>query len=289
MTKIVVIGHSGFIGQNMLNCCSDRGYSCHVLDRSKTCLTSRSDTAAALYNVAPDAVIFLGCPSPTNVAMEKRFLSEYLISIENVIYAMPPTCKFVYAGSMAEFGRSGIHKEDSIRSPNSTYGFLKMIAVDRVIAALQMCNKTGVIARLFGVYGPGEARTRLIPSLISSLNCNREVLLSDGLQQRDFVYVADVVNVLLDLALQKAERNIEVCNVGTGTGIIVRDLCIRLAEAMDKPKYLLKFGTKPRLPYDEEVLIADASHLKRVLKWSPTNRFSDESFLQNLVDVYNLR
>ena len=142
---------------------------------------------------------------------------------------------------------------------------------------------------MFGVYGPGEAQTRLIPSLISSLHGNQEVLLSDGLQQRDFVYVADVVNVLLDLALQTAENNIEMCNVGTGTGIIVRELCIRLAEAMDKPKSLLKFGTKPRLPYDEEVLIADTSHLKKILKWSPTNRFSDESFLQNLVDVYNLR
>ncbi|MBM3465719.1 MAG: NAD-dependent epimerase/dehydratase family protein, partial [Armatimonadetes bacterium] len=124
--------------------------------------------------------------------------------------------------------------------------------------------------RLFGVYGPGEADGRLFPHLVRALSEGVPVPLSDGRQVRDFIHVDDVCEGLLRLAEIDAPRVL--VNLGTGSGVRIRDAAAWTADALGADRALLRFGAAPRSPGDENRLVADVTRLRALLSWVPPQR-----------------
>jgi nucleoside-diphosphate-sugar epimerase len=129
--------------------------------------------------------------------------------------------------------------------------------------ALAGAGRAVRVARLFGVYGPGEAPQRLIPGLVSQLVRSEPAKLSDGLQVRDFVHVDDVCEALWALASTPLERLPALVNVGTGRGVSVAEVCRSVASVLDADPALLRFGAIERRHVDEEDLVARVDLLER--------------------------
>jgi nucleoside-diphosphate-sugar epimerase len=163
-------------------------------------------------------------------------------------------------GSMAEYGYSGTHSEDTFCQPSSAYGFAKHCSTNYALAARVAHGLDIRIARLFGVYGPGESSSRLFPFLVSRLLAGSDVELSDGLQVRDFVHVDDVCRILWDFS-DMPLSNAPIINVGTGIGVSVRAVCEKVADYLGISQKHLIFGAKPRRVVDEEVLVAQTGRL----------------------------
>ena len=178
----------------------------------------------------------------------------------------------VMAGSSAEYlpphGRQKLTEESPLED-RKAYGASK---AQGAMAACRVADEIGVklrVLRLFNVYGPGEAKHRLLPNLVAGLSANHRVALSEGSQMRDFVYVGDVVEALLAAAGPMKDHAAGIFNVATGQGHSVREFATMTANLLGGSEKLLAFGDVPMRPDEIEWLVGDSAKLRASAGWWP--------------------
>jgi nucleoside-diphosphate-sugar epimerase len=122
-------------------------------------------------------------------------------------------------------------------------------------------------------YGPGDDPAKFITWLITQCLANvPEIPLTDGRQQRDFVYVTDVVSAML--ALLECETSGSApgggfanYEIGTGDAVPVREL-VELVHQLTGSRSRLSFGAVAYRPGEPRLTRADTSAL-RALGWRP--------------------
>jgi dTDP-L-rhamnose 4-epimerase len=98
------------------------------------------------------------------------------------------------------------------------------------------CGISTVALRLFNVYGPGQALANPYSGVLTIfgtrlINGRPPLVFEDGLQQRDFVNVRDVVRAIL-LSLDRDEVSDTVLNIGSGTPHTVREVARCMADVL---------------------------------------------------------
>jgi nucleoside-diphosphate-sugar epimerase len=127
--------------------------------------------------------------------------------------------------------------------------------------------------RLFTPYGPWESPRRLIPSLILAALQQQDVPLSLGAQQRDFVYMDDVIDALYQAAVTPVPGG-SVFNIGSGVGTTVRGVAELTLQLMGDP-VRLKVGELPTRPDEIMEMSADIAAAKDQLGWQPRTSLKD--------------
>lgn len=128
------------------------------------------------------------------------------------------------------------------------------------------------VLRLFNVYGPRQSLFNSYAGVIAVFSSrlkagNPPIILEDGLQTRDFVFIDDVVKAFL-LAMKKNSANFETFNVGTGESTTIKKLAEILTGLYGKKiKPLVKFAFRKG---DARHSLADNSKIKAQLGWQPT-------------------
>lgn len=130
-------------------------------------------------------------------------------------------------------------------------------------------------AKLFHLYGPDDSPNKFVSQVISVLKNNEPTLdITPGEQQRDFIYVKDVVNAY-ELILEKHNliENNDNIEVGTGKPITI-------IEFVNKVKELTNSSTKINtgvLPYrNNEIMFANANPEKlKSLGWNQRYSLSE--------------
>jgi nucleoside-diphosphate-sugar epimerase len=155
----------------------------------------------------------------------------------------PGLRQIVHVGSAMEYGRAGgILEEGSLAFPTTLYGESKLAGTQSLTKFCRKNGLRGVTARLFAVYGPGESRERLVPTLIE--NTGEAIPLTAGMHKRDFVYVEDVAEGLLRLGVSDAVPG-EVVNFATGRLTSIRAFVETAADVIGIDRTLLQFGSLP--------------------------------------------
>ncbi len=182
----------------------------------------------------------------------------------------------VCAGSCAEYAwdRPRLSERDE-PAPATLYGRVKDATRRAVCAGGEALGVSTAWGRVFWLYGPGEARGRLISDVGASLARNERVETSEGRQARDFLHVADVAGAFI-AALHADWRG--PFNIGSGDATPVREVVGRLAEVMGRPD-LVRFGARPTPPGEPPELAADISVLREEIGFRP--RFSLQAGLED--------
>ncbi len=123
--------------------------------------------------------------------------------------------------------------------------------------------------RLFNVFGPGEAASRLIPVLISRLKADETVALSPGEQVRDFLYIDDAVTGILRAAEASLQGRHGPFNLCSGKPVMVKEIALAVADAMGKPHDLLGFGDLNYRPDDILWLVGNPDRFHRATGFHP--------------------
>jgi dTDP-L-rhamnose 4-epimerase len=94
-----------------------------------------------------------------------------------------------------------------------------------------------IALRFFNVYGPRQALSNPYTGVLAIfasrlMNERPPLIFEDGLQQRDFVNVADVVRGIV-LAIDRTDVSDDVVNIGSGEPRTVRDITRSLADALN--------------------------------------------------------
>ncbi len=174
-------------------------------------------------------------------------------------------------------------KESSSVNPKSVYGKTKLSAEKYLKKSLYNKKINFAILRYFNVAGASKSGNigqitkgdQLFKNLsISSIKKKPTINIyggnyktKDGTCIRDYIHVSDIASIhLLVLNKIKNFRKSVILNCGYGKGISVLE-AIREFEKQTKKKFKINF--KNRRKGDMEEIIADASNIKKFLKWKP--------------------
>ncbi len=157
--------------------------------------------------------------------------------------------------------------------PLSPYGASKAAGEAYVAAMCQLAGMRYTVLRYANVYGPrqdpgGEAGVVAI-FIGAMLEGRRPAIYGDGLHERDYVYVDDVVRANL-LAMEMTGDG--VFNIGAGVGTTVRevfDACASATGYTGEPRYV------PERPGDVRRIRLDASLAERELGWCAEALFTE--------------
>ena len=174
---------------------------------------------------------------------------------------------YVHAGSSSEYGDNAAGpREDSPTSPNSHYAVSKVAVANLIHFFGKKRNLPCINLRLYSIYGPLEDSSRLIPNLVRFGLDGEYPELVDPRVSRDFIYVDDVSEAFITLALNISARDYgESFNIGTGTKTMIGDLAEIARELFDikrGPRY-----TMPNRDWDVLDWYADVSKVRQRFGW----------------------
>ncbi len=207
------------------------------------------------------AIIHLGACSATT-ERDAHYLMEnnYRYTLQLAQYALKNNVRFIYASSAATYGmgEQGYDDDESqihLLRPMNMYGYSKQVF--DLKARREGWLKKMVGLKFFNVYGPNEYFKGDMSSVVfKAFNQIKEkgyVRLfkshrpdfKDGEQLRDFIYVKDVLEVIM-FFLNHPEIN-GLYNVGTGKARTFKDLVSATFTAMNLEPKIEYFDMPPEL------------------------------------------
>jgi ADP-L-glycero-D-manno-heptose 6-epimerase len=272
---LLVTGGAGFIGSNVVAALNDAGRSDVVVcDLFGNDGKWRNLAKRQLADIVPpaelldwlqgrrlDAVIHLGAISET-IATDGDLVIEtnFRLSMRLLDWCTAHATPFIYASSAATYGdgAQGFADDPSITAlktlrPMNLYGWSKHLfdmAVAERAARGEKLPPQWAGLKFFNVFGPNEYHKGSMMSVLArrfdDIRSGRIVQLfkshregiADGDQRRDFIYVDDVVRVMMWLLATPSVSGL--FNVGTGTARSFRDLIFSAYAAL---------GTAPNIEY----------------------------------------
>lgn len=197
----------------------------------------------------------------------------------NVIAALAdrPPRRFVHVGSCSEYAPVGAGErlgEDHPLAPPSLYGAAKASAFLCGRALAERAGVPLVALRLFNVYGPGEAPTRLVPYLLARLRAGEAPALTGGEQVRDFTFVDDVAAALIAGASDALAPG-RAYNVCTGTPVRVREVVERVAGLAGRAGADLGLGRRPYRDDEPMWIVGDPARFAAATGWAPRVGLAD--------------
>lgn len=195
--------------------------------------------------------------------------------------------RLIYASSSSVYGNSEVlpKREDMPPGPLSPYATSKLAGENYCRNFYQIYGLETVCLRYFNVFGPRQdpssQYSAAIPKFINAIldGCS-PVIYGDGLQSRDFTYVANVVQANL-LACKANGVAGEIFNVACGKRHTVLDLVVQLSEILDRD---IKPAFKGPREGDVRDSMADISKAQRLLGYK--NSYSFKAELEKTVAWY---
>jgi nucleoside-diphosphate-sugar epimerase len=142
-----------------------------------------------------------------------------------------------------------------------------------------------VVARPFQVYGPGQPSRTLIPSAIQAAVSGEDFAMTPGEQQRDFIFVQDVIAGLMALAVAPGIAG-QSLDLGTGQVHAVREVVERIWAITAAQGRVLP-GALPYRPGAAMHLAADAAYTAHMTGWQA--QIPLEEGLQRTVQALSLK
>ncbi|ADB19152.1 NAD-dependent epimerase/dehydratase [Pirellula staleyi DSM 6068] len=291
--RVLVFGGEGFIGSAVASLL--RAHDCEVYSATKhsadsklapststqLCMLSDQSTAsltALFQELRPGAIINLAAKGVTGKTATASLVdTNSLLPLRQLeAAAQAGKIPLVHTGSCFELRSSTQQKlltETSDLRPRTAYAATKAAASLLLPILASEYETTAVVLRLFGVYGPGEADSRLLPQLIDSLSSHQPMALTSGRQIRDLCYIDDVAQAIV-LATSQASAlprgSAPVWQVSTGIGTSIKRVAITTARLLHAPVSLLRFGEIPDRAGEPRRLVGSHQALSQATGWAPS-------------------
>jgi len=264
---LLVTGGAGFIGSNVVAALNDSGRAdvavCDVLGHDGKW---RNLAKRQLADIIPpaqlsdwlkgrrlDAVIHLGAISETTATDGDLVIeTNFRFSMRLLDWCTAQATPFIYASSASTYGdgAQGFADDPSIAAlktlrPMNLYGWSKHLfdmAVAERAAKGEKLPPQWAGLKFFNVFGPNEYHKGAMMSVLTrrfdDIKAGRVVELfkshrdgiADGDQRRDFIYVDDVVRVMMWLMATPSVSGL--FNVGTGHARSFKDLMLAAYAAL---------------------------------------------------------
>lgn len=256
MSKILITGGAGFIGSHLAQACLDAGQPVRVLDNLST--GSRDNLRGLDVELIEGDIRDAGVVQRAIQGVETVFHQAAMVSVPQSMKE-PDACyqvnvigtlnlleaarkagvgRVVLASTCAIYGDADNLPLTETEPPRPLSPYAASKLADEGLAQLYTIayNLPVTALRYFNVFGPRQspfsAYAAAIPIFIHrALQGQSPVIFGDGLQQRDFVFVGDVVRANLLAAANPGAAG-QVFNVCSGKAVTVLDLLSTLGKLL---------------------------------------------------------
>jgi UDP-glucose 4-epimerase len=257
-SPILVTGGAGFIGSNLVDALVARGYSVRVLDNLSTGNRSNLPDIAAVELMEGDvadamtvrravqgcqAVVHLAAVASVQASVDDPVGTHQsnLIGTLNLCEAMRAegVRRVVFASSAAVYGNNGEGTpigEDTPKAPLTPYAADKLASEHYLDFYRRQHGLEPVVFRFFNIYGPRQDPSSPYSGVISIFTERAQkglpiAIFGDGEQTRDFVYVGDLVELLVQ-ALESPVAQEGAVNVGLNQAISLNQLLAAVGDVL---------------------------------------------------------
>ncbi len=294
--RILITGGAGFIGSHLCEKYTNEGHTVicldnflsgdlinirHLLDyRNFKLVKGDIRNSELIEKVMRDVEVVFHLAAQIHVDrsyIEPRLTYEVnVIGTQNILEVARTndTKKVIHASTSEVYGSAQyvpIDENHPLNAPHP-YGASKIAADRMCYAYIKTFGMDIPILRLFNVFGPRQRDigyggvisifTRRVLSNIPP------IIYGDGLQTRDYTYIADAVRAY-DLVLNHDEPITEPIGFGTGKEISILDLANLIIDSCGKRGEIKPVHVEPRIG-EVKRLIADATKAKNLIGWEPT-------------------
>lgn len=293
----IVTGGSGFIGKHLVEALLKRGKRVIVLDKvpyvekisglpgkliyQQCDVTNYADVERGLFSGPNDNIYHLAALADIVPSIEnpRDYYETNVTGTFNVLEAARKFgCKkFIYAASASCYGLNvqmlpaslgRIERSPTAEScpcsPQYPYALTKYLGEQLVMHWAKVYGVPAISLRIFNAYGEGQRTTNsygaMFKVFLSQLvNGCPLTIVGDGTQQRDFIYVDDVVDAFI--AAAESDKTGGVYNLGSGVPTSVNTIADMLGT--EGRIYI------PKRPGEPDITHADITKIKNNFDWKP--------------------
>ena len=309
--RVLVIGGAGYIGAHICKALAQRGDEPIVFDNLSSGhehavkwgpivrgdLRNIADLQRAFAEYEPQAVMHFAAKIEVGEG-QKYPLEFWDNNVAGVITLLKMMASFeveplVFSSTCAVYGDPEtipIHERET-RTPVSVYGRTKN-TVESMLEDVSSASSLRYAAlRYFNACGASpegeigeehDPETHLIPNALKAAAgkggdmklFGDDYPTPDGTCVRDYIHVSDLARAHL-LALDRLISGAEsfACNLGTGTGLSVKEILDSVERVVGRP---VPHTIEPRRPGDAERLVSDTRLAKSLLGFEPEHSAPDE-------------
>lgn len=282
MSKVLVTGASGFIGKALVRRLLLEQYEVVALSTSDGDIASPS-TLLKYSDERFERVFHLAGRSyvPDSWVDPTTFYGTNVLGTANVVEycrIIGASLTFVSAYIYGEPEVSPVSEDSSIR-PSNPYALSKYLAENVCAFHAEQFGVPTVVIRPFNVFGVGQSKLFLIPSLIEQALFSTEIVVRDLRPKRDYVYIDDLVDAIMKAS--SSHGTYRVYNVGAGASISVKEIIDIVQQEARSSKPVICTEVARR----NEILdvVSDISRARSDLGWCPSIPFSQG--IRNIVQA----
>ncbi len=243
---ILVTGSSGFIGKHLVK--KLKSYGAHVaeLGRDKCDITMPTQMEEWIEHYKPKIIYHLAA------SLDKTASIEYLMNIN-----VKGTFNVLRAAKISKVDKVILMGTFDDANEHSAYGVTKQMTY--TLGRFYSQYYDVAVLRPSIIYGPGQKGGMFIPAMMKSIIDGNTFNMSLGLQKRNFVYIDDVVDALINASLSEVPCTpIDICSE---SNISLLDIVEIMEELEPNFKCLTKYPMRVGELMDISIDTIDAASL----------------------------
>lgn len=263
--NILVTGADGFIGSHLVPVLRAGGH--HVLTHStrggdiRNC-SLNFDGVGHVFHLAARTFV------PDSWTAPLSFYEVNLLGTVNVLEHCRACDASLTLMSSYVYGppaRLPISEDEPLRAYNP-YSHSKILAEETGLYYQREFGIPVTIVRPFNVYGPGQARRFLIPTILEQAIDPEQttIVVADLRPRRDYLFVSDLIDLLTRMAFRREGGTF---NAGSGSSLGVGDVIDLVNQLLPAPKQVSTNGLIR--PVEIMDVFADISRVRDEFGWVP--------------------
>ena len=298
--KILVTGSRGFLGSHFVEALKNNGFE-NILTPSRAVLDLLQIESIEKYlqDYTPEIVVHIAADIG-GIGYSKKHPADQLYKNTFMNIILQHKCfennveKFIGIGSVCAYPKFTEipFKEENIwngypEETNAAYGLSKKIMMEQSKAYNSQYDFNSIHLLMINLYGPGDdfnlETSHVIPAMIRKMSSAHQknesniVLWGDGSPSREFLYVTDAANAILNCMMNY--NSPKPINIGNGKEISIMVLAEKIRKITGFSGEIIWDNSKPN---GQPRRCLDVSVLEKQLGFK-----SQIEFDQGLVNTYN--
>jgi len=269
MTKILVTGSNGFIGRQVIK----------RLNKSEVISDSINTKRINLQNLEEvmklnrsDIVIHLGGKTQKELDWNDYFINNVIGTLNILEYCIRKNVKKIIFVSTYVYGNPKYSPVDEkhVINPHDTYTKSKYLAEKLCELYSKNFDLNVTILRPFNIFGKTLPNGFLISNLLKSVKTDEKITIVNKNSKRDFLYVDDFVDVILNI--KDYDFKFEIFNIGSGISYSFNEI-IKKIEKITSKKINLDYKNNKEIFIKE--IKADTTKINKKINWKPKIKFDE--------------